>query len=74
MAVTPLRSPVEPDTLTLAELAARLNIGMTKAYEMARADTLPVSTLKVGREFRFSRRSWKRWLDSEAAARSDSAA
>lgn len=64
MAVTPLPSPVEPDTLTLAELAAHLNIGMTRAYEMARAGTLPIPALKIGREYRFSRRALERWLDS----------
>jgi excisionase family DNA binding protein len=68
MTVTPPPSIVQPDTLTLAELAARLDIGMTRAYEMARAGTLPVPTLKIGREFRFSRRALERWLDTTTDA------
>jgi len=55
MTETPVSSPTEPATLTLAELAARLDIGMTKAYDLARRNELPVPALKVGREFRFSR-------------------
>ncbi len=71
MAVTRISSPVEPDTMTLAELAANLNIGMTRAYKMARANTLPIPVLKIGREYRFSRRALERLLES---GRTDEAA
>ncbi len=73
MAQSPVSTPAESGTLTLAELAAELRIGMTKAHEMARAGTLPIPTLKVGREYRFSRRALERWLDSEASQHDDAA-
>jgi len=65
MTETPVSSPTEPATLTLAELATRLDIGMTKAYDLARRNELPVPALKVGREFRFSRLALERWLEGE---------
>jgi hypothetical protein len=68
-----ITAPAEPSTLTLAELAAELRIGMTKAHQMARTDALPIPTLKVGREYRFSRRALERWLDGDAAQRDDAA-
>lgn len=70
---TPIAVPA-PDTMTLAELAARLDIGMTKAREMAKAGTLPVPTLRVGRQYRFSRRAFLRWLEGDSAERSYDAA
>ncbi len=74
MAQEPTSLPVvESGTLTLSELAAELRIGMTKAHEMARAGTLPIPTLKVGREYRFSRRALKRWLDGKAGEHDDAA-
>jgi len=73
MAVTPLDAPAESGTLTLTELAAELRIGMTKAHELARADALPIPALKVGREYRFSRRALERWRDGEAVTSDDAA-
>lgn len=63
--------PAPQHTLTLAELAEVLNIGRTQAYELARRDELPIPTLKIGRQFRFSRRALERWLDRERAALPD---
>ncbi len=54
----------EPDTMTLAELAGRLDIGMTKARELARDGKLPIPTLRIGRQYRFSRRAFVRWLEA----------
>ncbi len=65
MTGTPVSSPTEPATLTLAELAAYLKIGKTKAYDLARRNELPVPALKVGSEFRFSRLALNRWLEGE---------
>lgn len=59
-----ISTPVESVTMTLAELATCLHIGKTKAYDLARHNQLPVPTLKVGREFRFSRPALQRWLES----------
>ena len=33
-----------------------LDIGLTQAYELARNDELPVPTIRVGRQLRFSTR------------------
>jgi excisionase family DNA binding protein len=60
--------------MTLEELAEELGIGMTKAYAMARANTLPIPTLKVGREFRFSRVAYDRLVNAGHGERVDSAA
>ena len=65
MTRTPFSSPVEPATLTLAELAKCLHIGRTKAYELARRNELPVPALRVGQEFRFSRVALEQWLEGE---------
>jgi len=56
-------SPVpklEPETLTLAEVAARFRIGMTKAHELARNNAFPFPTLRLGREYRFPAEPWTR--------------
>lgn len=71
MTVSPPILESDSPTLTLAELAAVLQIGMTKAHEMARAGTLPIPVLKVGRTYRFSRRALERWLESDAGQHDD---
>ncbi len=50
------------DTLTLEELAARMGISRTVAYELARADRLPVPVIRVGRRFLFSRKAYERLI------------
>lgn len=65
--------PAESGTLTLAELAAELRIGMTKAHDLARRDAFPIPTLKIGREYRFSRRALERWLNRKAGQHDDAA-
>lgn len=45
----------QPDTMTLAELAQRLEISLTVAYRLVQEDALPVPRIRVGREWRFSR-------------------
>jgi excisionase family DNA binding protein len=49
---------IEPDTLTLEELSKRMGISLTVAYELAKADKLPVPVIRVGRQYRFSRRAY----------------
>lgn len=46
---------IQPGWTTLEELAHRMGIGLTAAYELANQDRLPVPTHWVGRQFRFSR-------------------
>lgn len=51
-------TPLEHDWMTLEELARRMGIGMTAAYELANADRLPIPAHRIGRRFRFSRRAY----------------
>lgn len=60
--------PSPPETLTLDELAAALHISLTTAYQMARTNALPIPALKLGRQWRFSRRALYRYLDGESVA------
>lgn len=48
-------TPIERDWMTLEELAQRMGIGLTAAYELANQDRLPVPAHRIGRQFRFSR-------------------
>jgi predicted DNA-binding transcriptional regulator AlpA len=41
--------------MTLMELRSKLGISRSLAYELARQDQLPIPTIRVGRQFRFSR-------------------
>ncbi len=48
------------DTLTLAELARRLGMSMTVAYERARLDALPIPRIPgTGRRYVYSRRAYE---------------
>ena len=62
------------DTMTLRELAYQLGIGLSQAYELARADRLPIPALRVGKQYRFSRRAYESLLDAEPKSKSRSAA
>lgn len=60
-------TPVSPrETVTLTELADILDISLSTAYNLARTNELPIPTLRLGRQFRFSRRALDRYLDSDA--------
>ncbi len=60
--------PSPRETLTLVELATALDISLTTAYQLARANALPIPALKLGRQWRFSRRALYRYLDGETVA------
>ena len=64
----------ERDTLTLEELAHRMGISMTVAYELAQRDKLPVPTLRAGRRYLFSRRAYEALLDAQHEPHPDQAA
>jgi len=64
----------ERDTLTLEELAHRMGISMTVAYELAQRDKLPVPTLRAGRRYLFSRRAYEALLDAQHESHPDQAA
>ena len=73
-AISPSTTPTAehpiPDTMTLEELAARLGISLTVAYERAHADDLPVPVIRIGRRFLFSRIAYERLM---AGPRADEA-
>jgi excisionase family DNA binding protein len=58
-------TPIDSDFLTLDELATRMGISLTVAYELARANKLPIPALKIGRQYRFSRRAYEALLDAQ---------
>lgn len=62
---------IERDTLTLEELAQRLGIGLTQAYAMARTDTLPLPVIRVGRQYRFSRRAYDALMNGQRSDTDD---
>lgn len=55
----------ERDTLDLDELSQRLGISLTVGYELAKADRLPIPAIRVGRQYRFSRRAFERLMDAQ---------
>ena len=59
----------EPLTLTVEEVAARLGISRALAYELAKADRLPVPTIRLGRRLVVGRDALARVLAREAAPR-----
>ena len=58
-------SHLERDTMTLEELARRMGISRTVAYELARCDDLPVPVIRVGRRFLFSRPAYEALLAAQ---------
>lgn len=48
----------ESETMSVAELAKKLNISLGPAYELAKEDRLPIPVIKVGNKYRFSRRAY----------------
>jgi excisionase family DNA binding protein len=54
---------VDRDVLTLEELAQRMGISLTVAYELAKADRLPIPTIRVGRQYRFSLKAYERLMN-----------
>lgn len=65
---------VESPTLTLEEFADLERIGMTSVRQMARTNTLPVPVLRIGRQYRISRKAYERWRDGETVTSADDAA
>ncbi len=64
----PARPPESKSpTLTLEELAGFERIGMTKCRDLARRNAFPFPVLKIGREYRISRKAYERWRDGEQA-------
>ncbi len=53
----------EPETMGSEECRRVLDIGRSTFFELARRDQLPVPTIRVGKQFRFSRRAVEAMLD-----------
>jgi len=64
-------TPVDTDTLTLEELAQRMGISLTVAYELAKDNRLPVPVVRVGRQYRFSRRAYDALMSGQHPNRAD---
>jgi len=58
-----------PATVTIGEVAARLGIARSTAYELAAADRLPVPVIRLGRRMVVARAALDRVLDGESAPR-----
>ena len=56
------------ETHTLREACARLGIGKTLGYELARSGTFPVPVIRAGRRLLVSRAAVDRLLVGEAGA------
>jgi excisionase family DNA binding protein len=65
---------VDRDVLNLDELAQRMDISLTVAYELAKADRLPIPTIRVGRQYRFSRKAYERLMNAARAEQDGDAA
>ena len=66
--VTPITDPspvvpFAPDFMSLEELAARMGISISLAYQLARAGKMPVPAIRPGRRFLFSRKAYEALLD-----------
>lgn len=55
----------KPQTVGSEECRVALGVGRSCFYELAREDRLPVRTIRIGRQFRFSRRELERLLDGD---------
>jgi excisionase family DNA binding protein len=58
---------VECATLTIEEVAQRLGINRSTAYELARQNALPVPVIRLGRRLVVSRRALDLLLDGQHA-------
>lgn len=61
---------IDRDTMNLEELAHRMGVSLTVAYELAKNNRLPVPVIRIGRQYRFSRKAYDA-LMSEQHAGSD---
>ncbi len=59
-----VRDGVVCDTMTLDELATRLGISLTSAYERAARDELPVPRVPGLPRYRYSRRLYDRLMET----------
>lgn len=60
--------------MDIEELAARMGIGLTMAYQLAKQNALPVPAIRIGRVYRFSRRAYDALAEQQHARTSTDAA
>ncbi len=51
--------------LTLAEFAALIDVGRTTAYELAQRNQLPVPVMRIGRQYRVSKKAYEMLRDAQ---------
>jgi excisionase family DNA binding protein len=64
---------IEPELLHIEEAARVLQIGRSRAYEMAAAGEMP-GLIRLGRSLRVSKRALRQWIDAQASVSSGDAA
>lgn len=62
------------ETMTLEELCKRLGIGLTKGYELAKADKLPIPRLPLPGPYRYSRRAYDALMERQHGPADETAA
>lgn len=65
---SPKKAPVGAATMSLAEWAALMGVGYTKAHELAQSGQLPVPVIRVGRQYRIPSAPVYRMLGIEPEA------
>jgi excisionase family DNA binding protein len=65
-AVSPV-TPITRDTMTLEEIARRMDISLTVAYELAQKNKLPVPVFRVGRQYRISTHAYEALMTAQHA-------
>jgi len=60
-------APTTDRLLTVAEAAAILRVGRTRAYEMAASGSLP-GVIRVGTSIRVSARRLNEWIEARAVS------
>jgi excisionase family DNA binding protein len=66
--------PLLTDFLSLVEFAELLGISKTTAYELAQRNELPVPVLRIGRQYRVSRKAYEALKDAQHVRNLDDAA
>lgn len=65
MSTAVVSATIQPDTLTLDEIARRMGISYGTAYELAVQNKLPVPVIRAGRQYRFSRRAFDQLMNQQ---------
>ena len=58
------KQAIEPEVITVDELASRCRIGRRQAYQLVRDGVVP-GVIRLGKSIRISRQAVDRWLAGE---------